>query len=177
MSLTDLETSSLHSLVHETTTILTTSVLVLQRDMLPISQEDYLVHEATNYRLLQYSIFGWDKLPISKEEFLHPWDNELFDYFSTQSSVGTNSPFPKGNFSSMRRQIIDYYGTRSSEGHVPHIPRSFSRPWDEYFDYFGNRSSDGTSSLSPKKKEFSLVRETTIGTRSSDGTSSLSPRT
>ena len=28
----------------------------------------------------------------------------------------------------MRRQIIDYFSTRPSEGHAPHIPRGFSRP-------------------------------------------------
>ena len=82
-----LETSSLHSLVHETTTISTTSVLDLRRDMLPISQEDYLVHEVTNFRLL-----------------------------GTRSLDGTWSLFPKRNSLSMRRQIIDKFGTRSSDG-------------------------------------------------------------
>ena len=69
-------------------------------DKIPISQEELFVHEVTNYRLLRHSIFGWDKIPISQEEFLRTWDDKL----STTS------------------------GTRPSEGHVPHIPRGFSRP-------------------------------------------------
>jgi hypothetical protein len=90
----------------------------------------------------------------------------------------------------MRRQLIDDFSTRPSEGHAPHIPRGFSHPrghklstttvldlrtgQDPYLprgisssirrqiiDYSGTRSLDGTSSLSPKK-EFFLVHETAI---------------
>ena len=64
--------------------------------MLPISQEDYLVHEATNYRLLQSPIFGWDKFPISREDFSRPRNDELFDYFDTQSPDKTRPYLPKG---------------------------------------------------------------------------------
>ena len=73
---------------------------------------------------------------------------------------GTRSLFPKRNFSSMRRQIIDYYGTRSSNGTSSLFPkRTFSSMRRQIIDHYGTRSSDGTRSLSPKRNFF--VHETT----------------
>ena len=96
---------------------------------LPISQEDFLVHEATNHRLHRYSTFG-----------------------------GTCSPHPKRIISSMRRQIIDYYSTRSSDGTSSLFPkRNFfiyettnysttsvlNLRLGQIVDYYGTRSSEG----------------------------------
>ena len=89
----------------------------------------------------------------------------------------------------MRQQIVDCYGTRPSEGHIPpsskkilssmgrlfwllrHYPRTGPDPYlprgiylpmrRQIMNYYSTRSSDGTSSLSPKK-EFFFVHETTI---------------
>jgi hypothetical protein len=80
-----------------------------------------------------------------------------------------------------RRQLIDYFGTRPSEGQVPYLPRGFSRPWDNdnLIDYFGTRPSEGQVPYLPRG--FFLVHETTTIDRllrysTFGGTSSLPPK-
>ena len=70
---------------------------VLDGGKLPISQEDFLVHEATNHRLLQYSTFGGTCSPHPKR-IISSMRRQIIDYYSTQSSDGTSSLFPKRNF-------------------------------------------------------------------------------
>ena len=71
----------------------------------------------------------------------------------------------------MRRQIIDYYGTRSSIGQGPYLPRGISSSMRrQNIDYSGTQSSDGTRSLSPKRnffvhevKNYRLLRYSSFG--------------
>ena len=106
-----------NSFIHKTTNYSTASVLDLRRDMLPISQEDFLVHEATNYRLLRYSTFGRDKILISQEESIRPSDDRLSTTSVLDLWTGQVPYLPKRNFfSSMRRQLIEYFATQSSDG-------------------------------------------------------------
>ena len=46
---------------------------------------------------------------------------QIIDYFDTRSSDGTSSLSPKRIYSSMRRQLIDYFGTQPLEGQVPYL--------------------------------------------------------
>jgi len=49
----------------------------------------------------------------------------IIDYSGTLSLDGTSSLSPKRISPYTKQQLIDYFGTRSSEGHAPHIPRGF----------------------------------------------------
>ena len=103
--------------VHETMTNSTTSVINLQRDKFPISQEDFLVHDTTIDRLLRYS------LSLKKIFLIHETTIDRLLRYSAFG--GTSSLSPKRISSSIRRQLIDYFSTRPSEGQVPYLSRRF----------------------------------------------------
>ena len=126
MILAALETISLHPrshnstdpLVHETTTKSTTSVLNLWTGQAPYLPRGFHRPWDENNWLLRYSNFGQDKLPISQEDsIVH--ETTIIDYYGTRTSDGTNSLSPRKNYSSRRWPHIDYYGTRPHEDTKP----------------------------------------------------------
>ena len=105
------------------------------------------------FRLPRYSGFGWDKISISQEDFLVHETATLSTISVLEVQMGQDPYLPRGVSSFMRRQIINYFGTRSSDGRSSLSPKKIfsSMRRRQIFDYFGTRSSDGTSSLSPKR--------------------------
>ena len=59
----------------------------------------------------------------------------------------------------MRRQLIDYLGTRPLEGQVPYLKRISSSMRRQLIDYFGTRPSEGQV---PYPQEEKLTHEVTI---------------
>ena len=116
---------------------------IFRWDKFSIFQEEFFVHEATNYRLLRYSIFGWNKFPISQEEsFIHEVTIRRLLRYSAFG--GTSSLSPKRIFSSMRRELINYFSTQPSEGQVPYPLRGFfSSIRRQLIDYSGTQPSEG----------------------------------
>ena len=106
-------------------------------------------------RLLRYSISGWDQHPI----FLV---HKTITYSTTavlDLRMGHTLYLPRWIYSSMRRQSIDYYHTRSSDGTRSQHPKKThsSRLQDnELSVYSGTRPTDGTCSLSRKRISTSM---------------------
>jgi hypothetical protein len=83
----------------------------------------------------------WEKLPIFQEE---PFVHETTIDRLLQYSMGASPLFPKRNFSSMRRQLIDYHGTRWGkppifqeeflihETTIDRLPRYSTFGWDKF---------------------------------------------
>ena len=87
-------------------------------------------------QLIDYYGTRWGKLPISQEELLvHETTIDRLLWYS----MGASSLFPKRNFSSMRRQLIDYYGTRSSDGTRSLFSKNFSSTRLQLIDYYGTQ--------------------------------------
>jgi hypothetical protein len=102
-------------------------------------------------RLLQYSIFGWDKFPISQGElFVHQMTNYRLLWYSIFR--GTCSPYPKKILSSMRQlfRLLRYSILRWDQLPISQKRNFLSSMRRQLIEYFGTRSSDGTSSLSPR---------------------------
>ena len=108
--------------------LLTTSVLDLRRDMLPISQEDFLVHEATNYRLLRYLTCSGTYSPYPKRIFSST-RRQIIDYYSHRSLDGTSSQSPERIF--LVHEMTNYSTTsvlNLRTGHAPYLPKGFLHP-------------------------------------------------
>jgi hypothetical protein len=103
-------------------------------------------------RLLRYSISGWDQLPIF---LVHKTTYSTTAVLELR--MGHAPYFPRGISSSMRRQLIDYLGTRPSDRTRSLSPKktySSRLQNDELSDYSGSRPTDGTCFLSPKEDSF-----------------------
>ena len=123
--------------------------------------------------LLRYSISGWDQLPILLvHETITYSTTAVLDfrmgpapYFSHKTTIYSTTAvldlrmghalyLPRWIYSSMRRQSIDYYHTRSLDGTRSLHPKKThsSRLQDNKLSvYSGTRPTDGTCSLSRKR--------------------------
>ena len=119
------------------------------RNKFPISQEELFIHEMTTRRLLWYSTHEDTKLLLPKRNFSSRDDN--LSTTTIHDRRRDKFPISKKSNSSMRWQVVDYYGTRPPEGQVPY-------PQEEYFIHemityrlLRYSTSGGTSSLSPRR--------------------------
>ena len=87
----------------------------------PYLKRIFPVHETTTYSTTLVLNLRRDKFPISQEDFfVHETTiDRLYTTFG-----GTNSLSPKRISSSMRWQLIDYFGTRPLKGQVSISPRT-----------------------------------------------------
>jgi len=110
-------------------------------------------------RLLQYSTFGGTS-SLSPKRIFSSMRRRLIRLLRYSTFGGTSSLSPKRIFSSMRWQLVDYYGTRPSEGHVPYLPRGSSRPWDNNWPTTSVLELQRNKFPISKKKQF--IHEVTI---------------
>jgi len=128
-------------------------------------------------RLLRYSTFGWDKLPISQANFLI---HETTTYPTTSVldlRMGQAPYFPSGFSRPWDDDLFDYFGTRPSEGQVPHLPRGFSPSMRRRLTRLLRYSTfGGTSFLSPKRISSPMRLQLIDYTRPSEGQILYLPR-
>ena len=114
-----------------------------------------------NIRLLRYSTFGRDKILISQEESLRPSDDRLSTTSVLDLWTGQVPYLPKRNFfSSMRRQLINYFGTRSLDGTSSlSLRRTQSYKEITIHRLLRTRLSEDTKLLTPKRNPSSSRRQ------------------
>ena len=88
----------------------TTTVLDSRWDKISTSQEDLVIHEVTTHQLLRYSTQDETISLFSKRTYSSMrW--QFVDYYDSRFWENTRLLIPKGNSSSIRRQLIDYHST------------------------------------------------------------------
>jgi len=118
-------------------------------------KKDLFVHETTTGWLFRYSILGWDQLPISQKEIFSSMRRQLIDHFGTRSSDGTSSLPP--NKDSHLRDVNSSTATHSTDEEQNLLPprRNYHPQKQRIIDYYS------TWTISPFPTKELLVHETT----------------